>query len=65
MAQFTRGQVATSLWDVGDDAEARNSKRTAAGDQKGRKRKRTVKNRLALSHEQTENKTRKNQRRKQ
>ena len=58
MAQFVRGQVVTSLWDVGDDVEAGNSKRIAAGDPKGQKRKRTVKNRLALSHEQTENRTR-------
>lgn len=57
MVQFMRGKVATCLWDVGDDAKVGNSKRKIAGDPKGWKRKREVKNRLALSHEQIENKT--------
>lgn len=43
--------------DDGNDAEVGNSKWTSTGDPKGRKRKQTVKDRLALSHEQTENKT--------
>jgi len=39
--------------DDGNDVEAGNSKRTAAGYLKGQKRKRTIKDRLALCHEQT------------
>ena len=45
------------LVDDGNDVEVGNSKRIVVGKSKGQKRNRTVKDRLALSHEQTENKT--------